>query len=204
MIALLSGRLLYKSPESVVVDVGGVGYEVFIPLSTYYQLPGENGDLRLNIHTHLRDDAIQLFGFLTREELSVFQLLIGVTGVGPKLARNILSGISVDELVSSIAGGDRDRLSAIPGIGAKSAERLILELKDKVRDLAAKTAVKAGPQREKDSLSSDVVSALNNLGYRNVQAEEAVKRAKERLGPGYGFEALLKESFKGLAKRQAG
>src|SRR3989338_6915409 len=158
MIALLSGRLLYKSTERVVVDVGGVGYEVFIPLSTYYQLPDENGDLRLNIHTHLRDDAIQLFGFLTREELSVFQLLIGVTGVGPKLARNILSGISVDELVLSIAHGDKDRLSAIPGIGAKSAERLILELKDKVRDLAAKTAVKAGPLREKDSLSSDVVS----------------------------------------------
>ncbi len=197
MIAHISGRLLHKSTESVVVDVGGVGYEVFIPLSTFYKLPEVNGQLSLKVHTHLREDAIQLYGFLTLEEKEAFQMLIGVSGVGPKLARNILSGIAVGDLVSAIGSSDRARLSAIPGIGAKSADRLILELKDKVKGLHRTERVEA----VKDPLSNDVVSALDNLGYRSAQAEEAVKKAKGALTPPFGFEELFKESLNLLAKK---
>lgn len=197
MIAQISGRLLHKSTESVVVDVGGVGYEVFIPLSTFYKLPDVNGQLSLKVHTHLREDAIQLYGFLTLEEKEAFQMLIGVSGVGPKLARNILSGIPVNDLVSAIGSSDRARLSAIPGIGAKSADRLILELKDKVKGLYRAEKAEA----PKDALSNDVVSALDNLGYKSAQAEEAVKKAKAALAPPYGFEELFKESLKLLAKK---
>src|SRR5574337_1357390 len=197
MIAQISGRLLHKSTESVVVDVGGVGYEVFIPLSTFYKLPDVNGQLSLKVHTHFREDAIQLYGFLTIEEKEAFQMLIGVSGVGPKLARNILSGIAVGDLVSAIGSSDRARLSAIPGIGAKSADRLILELKDKVKGLYKAEKAEA----PKDALSNDVVSALDNLGYKSAQSEEAVKKAKAALTPPYGFEELFKESLKLLAKK---
>ncbi len=198
MIAHVSGRLLHKSTESVVVDVGGVGYEVFIPLSTFYKLPELNGPISLKVHTHVREDAIQLYGFLTLEEKEAFQLLIGVSGVGPKLARNILSGIPVSDLISAIGSSDKARLCSIPGIGAKSAERLILELKDKVKNLP-KADSKTEPS--KDSLSNDVVSALDNLGYKSSQAEEAVKKAKEKIGSPFEFEELFKEALKLLAKK---
>ena len=202
MIARVNGKLIFKSPESAVVDVGGVGYEVFIPLSTFYKLPELFEPVALNVHTHLKEDAIQLFGFLTREEKQVFQLLIGVTGVGPKLARNILSGIAVADLVASISDGNRARLSTIPGIGAKSAERLILELRDKVKELAAATGKSAGGAlSSKDTIGGDVVSALNNLGYRNPQAEDALRKARESLGADAAFERLLKETLKLLSKR---
>lgn len=200
MIAHVKGSLILKSTESVVIDVGGVGYEVYIPLSTFYKLPGLHEELTLKVHTHLREDAIQLYGFLTLEEKEAFQMLISVSGVGPKLARNILSGIDVEGLVSSIETSDRARLSSIPGIGAKSAERLILELKDKVRKLGAAGAPSQGPP-EKDPLAGDVLSALDNLGYKSLQAEEAVKKAKANIRPGFGFEELLKESLKLLSKK---
>lgn len=195
MIANLSGILARKSAESVVVDVAGVGYEVYTPLSTYMRLPDEGRAVSLNVYTHLKEDAIQLFGFLTSAEKDVFTLLISVSGVGPKLAKNILSGIEVAELASALSTGDVARLSAIPGIGAKSAERLVLELKDKVRTIAVASAGAL-----KGSAAGDAVSALLNLGYKNVQAEDAVKKAKDKY-PGAKFEELLRESLKGLSKR---
>ena len=199
MIAHLNGKLIRKSPESVVVDVGGVGYLLFVPLSTYTRLPPTDQPVSLNVHTNLKDDAIELFGFITPEEKEMFQLLISVSGVGPRLARNILSGMDVHDLASSLAGGDRARLSTIPGIGNKAAERLIVELKDKVlklRSFAAKTVPAV-----KDPHSEDVVSALNNLGYRNPQADEAARKARERLGVDAVFEELLKEALKNVSKR---
>lgn len=203
MIAHVNGKLTRKSAESVVLDVNGVGYEVFIPLSTYYKLPEPGEAVFLYVHTHLREDAICLYGFLTLEEKEMFGLLISVSGIGPRLARNILSGINVADLAASIAEGNKARLSTIPGIGAKSAERLILELKDKMKEIL----LKAGPvgitaTEAKDTKTSDVVSALNNLGYKSSQAEEAVRKAKEHLSPPYDFEELLKEALKLVAKRQ--
>jgi Holliday junction DNA helicase RuvA len=199
MIAHLNGRLIHKSTESIIVDANGVGYELCIPLSTYYNLPEEREPVALNVYTHLKDDAIQLFGFLTLEEKEVFRLLISVSGVGPKLARNILSGVAVPDLVASIAEGDKARLSSIPGIGGKSADRLIVELKDRVGGLSAAHA--AAGLTVTEPVTGDVVSALGNLGYRQGQAEEAVKKARAALEDGAGFEGLLKEALKCLAKR---
>lgn len=201
MIAHLKGKLSLKATESVVVDAGGVGYEVFIPLSTFYRLPEQDEPVSLYVHTVLREDAIQLFGFLTLEEKKIFQLLISVTGVGPKLARNILSGIGPCELADAIASSDKARLSAIPGIGGKSAERLILELGDKVKRLTCFAPSEGrAPDELEDGVVRDVVSALDNLGYKSVLAVKAVKKAKEGLGPGFAFEELLKESLKHLSK----
>lgn len=202
MIAHVRGKVIVKSLESVVVEANGVGYEAFIPLSTYYKLPDTGSDIALYIHTHLKDDAIQLFGFLTKEEKEVFQLLITVTGIGPKLARNILSGIAPEDLVSSISRGDKGRLGTIPGIGAKTAERLILELKDKVRGLLSSLGpAMSVATAERDSKTIDVVSALSNLGYKSVQAEDAVKKARESISKDGRFEDLLKETLKILSKR---
>lgn len=201
MIAYIKGALKSKTTESAIVDVNGVGYELFIPLSTFCDLPGEGGLVELNVYTHLKEDAIQLYGFLTPDEKVAFQLLISVTGVGPKLARNILSGIPVADLVNAIGSSDKARLSTIPGIGAKSAERLILELKDKVKNLS-KAGVKEAEPQMKDSLSNDIVSALENLGYKVAQAEEAVKKARALL-PQSNFEAIFKEALKFLSRKQA-
>jgi Holliday junction DNA helicase RuvA len=202
MIALLNGRLVRKTTESVIVDVGGVGYELFIPLSTYYDLPETGGAVKLNVYTHIKEDALQLYGFATDREKDVFELLISVSGVGPKLARNILSGVAVEEFIAALSEGDKARLNAIPGIGAKTADRLIVELRDKV--LALKPMA-AGPGRQGsaagDAVTIDVVSALANLGYRNSHAEDAVRKARASLDPGFGFEVLFKESLRAIAKR---
>lgn len=200
MIAHIRGRLIQKSPDAIIVDVNGVGYEVLIPLSTFYKLPETDETVSLKVHTNLREDAIQLFGFMTQEEKEAFQLLISVSGVGPKLARNILSGIPVEDLVAAIGSADKARLSLIPGIGGKSAERLIVELKDKVKRLIV-AEPKTTEEAPKDSLSSDVVSALDNLGYKNAQSVEAVKKARTALPAGYGFEDLFKEALKFLSKK---
>ncbi len=200
MIASLSGRLIHKSPETVILDVAGVGYEALIPLSTFYRLPEPGETVSLKVHTNLREDAIQLFGFLTQEEKDAFVLLISVSGVGPRLARNILSGISVEDLVSAIASSDKGRLSLIPGIGGKSAERLIVELKDKVKKISAPSE-KAPEEAPKDALSADVVSALENLGYKNAVSVEAVKKARLSGVSEPGFEDLFKEALKFLSKK---
>ncbi len=200
MIAHVNGRLTSKSIDSVIIDVNGIGYEVFIPLSTYYKLPDVNENVALNVHTHLREDAIQLYGFLSREEKEAFVLLISVSGVGPRLARNILSGISVSDLVSAISSSDKGRLSAIPGIGSKSAERLILELRDRIKHIG-KAGEANEPDAGKDQLATDVISALENLGYKNTLSAEAVKKAKAVLPAGFVFEDLFKEALKLLSKK---
>lgn len=201
MIAHIKGKIIHKSPDSVIIDVAGVGYEVHIPLSTYYKLPETEEYVSLNTYTHIREDALQLYGFLTQREKEIFQLLIGVSGVGPRLARNILSGIPADDLVSALSSGDIARLKAIPGIGGKTAERLIVELRDKmtaiVRSHVGEVAA-SGVADKRDDISKDVLSALVNLGYKGNLAEKAIEKAKQ-INTDATFEILLKESLKVLA-----
>src|SRR5512143_3649843 len=166
MIALITGRLAAKSPGEAVVEAGGLGYEVHIPLSSFYELPAEGETVRLFIHTHVREDALQLYGFLTRKEKDLFLALIGVSGVGPKLALNIVSGLPFDQLVDAITRGDDRKVSTIPGIGPKTAARLVLELKDKVAAFGVEPRgpCMTGPL---PNLNRDeAVSALVNLGYK--------------------------------------
>ncbi|MBI3399128.1 MAG: Holliday junction branch migration protein RuvA [Deltaproteobacteria bacterium] len=201
MIAHVKGKIIHKSPESVIVDVGGVGYEVHIPLSTYYKLPETEEYVSLNTYTHIREDAMQLYGFFTQREKEIFQLLIAVSGVGPRLARNILSGIPADDLVSAVSSADIARLKAIPGIGGKTAERLVVELKDKMAAIATGQGARGKGQEmcKADSISSDLFSALVNLGYKGNLAEKAIEKVKQN-NTNATFEVLLKESLKVLAK----
>jgi Holliday junction DNA helicase RuvA len=197
VIGHLRGRLLRKGPQDVVVDVAGVGYRVLIPVSTFYQLGDEGSDVSLRIHTHVREDALSLFGFLTSAEQVLFERLIGVAGVGPKLALNILSGIEVLELIEALRGGDVARLTRIPGVGRKTAERLVLELKDKVPagqvSVDAVPAVPGGPKE-------DLLSALANLGYSRAETERGVDRALREDGSGR-FEDLLRRTLQILSGR---
>jgi Holliday junction DNA helicase RuvA len=200
VIARISGQLSYKSIDHVIIDVGGVGYRLFIPLSTFYTLP-ESGAVSLFTHTHVREDALVLYGFLTMEEKELFVTLIGISGVGPKLAVNILSHIPAAELKQAIAGGDIKRLSALPGIGKKTAERLVLELKDKVGPLVptgedGNTAVAMPPAAA--ATLDDVVSALVNLGYKEAQARKVLKNME--LAPGVTTEEALKGALKILLR----
>lgn len=199
MIALLTGLIAHKSPDHIILDVHGVGYRVHIPFSTYYELPEEGGTATLHIHTSVREDAILLYGFRTRLEKSFFQLLIGVSGVGPKLARDILSNIQPGQLAQALAQGDLAQLSTIPGIGKKTAERLVLELKDKVGklDLSALPAVDAREIPASD-VTDDVVSALLNLGYKEPQVRKAL--AGLDAGKDASVEGLLKQALKTLMK----
>jgi Holliday junction DNA helicase RuvA len=198
MIALLTGKIAHKSPDHIILDVNGVGYRVMIPFSTYYELP-EEGMVSLHIHTSVREDAIQLYGFRTRLEKSFFQLLISVSGVGPKLARDILSNIQPAALAQALSLSDINKLSTIPGIGKKTAERLILELKEKVckLDMGALPMTKARGIPAEDVIE-DVASALTNLGYKEPQ----VRKALAGLGAdgGNGVEELLKQALKVLMK----
>jgi Holliday junction DNA helicase RuvA len=201
MIALLTGRLAFKAPTHLALDIQGVGYEVFIPLSTYYNLPNLNDSLTLSIHTHLREDAIQLFGFSTTQEKDAFVLLMSVSGIGPKSALGILSALPVSDLVSAIQSGDVEKLETVPGIGKKSAGRLVLELKDKVMKLhPALTSHDTHVSRGGDNTFDDALSALTNLGYRASDAKEALKAA-QRSGTGaMTLQELIRESLKNLAR----
>ncbi len=194
MIAKISGTLEHKVPGEVIVDVAGVGYHVFIPLNVFYRLPEVGGAISLHIHTHLREDALQLFGFMEQEEKQIFLLLNGVTGIGPKLAINILSGIPVEELARALKEGDQLKLVSIPGVGKKLAERMIVELRDKLlRVPTAETGRADGSQ-----LTRDAVSALVNLGYRQGEAE---KRVREVTGQGETTLAeVLKEALRRLSQ----
>jgi len=180
MIASLRGKLLEKHPNQVIVDTGGVGYDVTIPVSTFSSLGEPGGDVRLRIHTHVREDAIQLFGFLTVEEKTVFERLISVSGIGPKLAITVLSGLATADLVAAIREGAVERLVRIPGVGKKTAERIVLELKDKLDMLpgAARTATAAPPADALTGTEQDVLSALLNLGCQRAAAETAVRKAR--------------------------
>jgi holliday junction DNA helicase RuvA len=199
MIASLTGTVLAKTPTHLTLDVHGVGYEVFIPLSTYYGLPDLQQTASLRIHTHLREDAIQLFGFLTATEKDAFILLTGVSGIGPKLGLSVLSALSVPDLVSAVQSGDVDKLATVPGIGKKSAGRIALELKDKVERLQVSLAP-TRPQPAEAGVNEDALSALINLGYRPAEAKEALTRVSKGHGEPLPLKDLIRESLKELVR----
>ncbi|HEY5675015.1 MAG TPA: Holliday junction branch migration protein RuvA [Malonomonas sp.] len=199
MIALLTGQLAQRSPEQIIIDVAGVGYRLQVPLSTYYALP-ETGQVQLRVHTHVKEDAIQLYGFLTEAEKSLFALLISVSGVGPKLAITILSHIPAAELALALSQGDVPRLTAIPGIGKKSAERLVLELQDKATKFAM-PGIAANSAAQKPTAGShhqDALSALVNLGYKETLARSTLKSLQT--APDAPLEEVLKAALKILVK----
>ena len=194
MIAFLRGAILEKRPNQVVIDVGGVGYDVTIPISTYSALPATGSEVRLRIHTHVREDALSLYGFLTEEEKTLFERLIGVSGIGPKLAVTVLSGLPTPDLVASIRQGLLEHLVRIPGVGKKTAERIVLELRDKLELLGAAAVAPAPQVGALSALDLDVLSALVNLGCTRPVAEAAVRKAKSQ-GPADGFEPLFRRAL---------
>jgi holliday junction DNA helicase RuvA len=196
MIARLSGKLVVKNPDEIVLDVGGVGYQVFIPLSTFYELPERGESVSLQIYTAVRENAFELYGFLTQQEKEWFKLLLSVSRIGPKLAQHILSGIGADELKTAIIASDLVKLSGIPGIGRKTAERIVLELKDKVPKAEVAQYEAAALPGE---LFDDVLSALLNLGYKRPVAERVVKRAINEAGRDAHLEEVLRLSLKYIA-----
>ncbi len=194
MIANLKGTLVRKSPNEAVIETGGVGYQVMIPLSTFVRL-GEIGEpAELEIHTRLTDDSLTLFGFASHEEKDMFLRLIGISGIGPRLAVNALSGIDPKDLEDSIRRSDVARLSLVPGIGKKTALRIIMELQDKLEEKERLVSRKSSPERD------DLVSALMNMGFRRKEVEQVVDRTLSTAPGGAGFEKLLRESLKRLAK----
>jgi Holliday junction DNA helicase RuvA len=202
VIAHLRGRIFEKQPNRIVVDVNGVGYEVFVPLSTFYGLAEPGGDLALRIHTHVREDALTLYGFATALEQQLFERLIGVSGIGPKVALAVLSGIEPQELTRAIQRADLARLTAIPGVGKQTAERIVVELKDRLPPAPiAASAADAGALAQ-PAMRDDVLSALVNLGYHRPLAEKAVDAAIKLLGSSSdaGFERMLKTALRELAR----
>lgn len=206
MIAHLSGKLLYKQATSVIVDVAGVGYEVTIPLSTFYDLEDVGSLVQLRIYTHVREDTLQLYGFKTARERELFLRLISVSGVGPKLGITLLSGMSADEMIASIRTNNLAKLTLIPGIGRKTAERLVVELREKVaslsspeleEELGAKPEVRT--ELTEDSVRSDSLSALLNLGYQRSAAEKAIDAALGQEGD-LTVESVLRRSLRKLAR----
>jgi Holliday junction DNA helicase RuvA len=194
MIAYLKGTIIQKTPGQVVVDIGGVGYCAAIPLSTYFKL-GEIGDpVELFIHTHLTDNALSLYGFITKDERELFLKLIGISGIGPKLAMNVLSGIEAGELVDAIKKSDVARISLIPGIGKKTALRITMELQDKIEKKEKLLAVRGSKEKE------DLISALLNLGFRRKEVERIVDETIRAMGSDAEIEKLLRECLKRMAK----
>lgn len=201
MIASLTGRLAFKAPTYLILDVHGVGYEVFIPLSTYYGLPSLSENTFLSVHTHVREDAIQLFGFLTSQEKEAFVLLTSVSGVGPKLALSVLSALPVSDLVVAIQSADVEKLTTVPGIGNKSASRLVLELKDKVAKLhPGLVGTQDSLGQGQDVTFDDALSALVNLGYRPPDAKEALKQVKKSHPESIVLKDMIRECLKELAR----
>ena len=203
MIAQLSGKLIYKQPNTVIIDVGGVGYDVTIPVSTFYELGEPGADVSLRIHTHVREDAIQLFGFWTAREKELFLKLTSVSGVGPKLGITMLSGMPAGELITAITSNDLVRLTSIPGVGRKTAERVVVELRDKlaVISLEAREADRAASRElapGEAEVRDDTVSALMALGYPKAIAERAVSFALREQGE-RTIEAVLKRALRRLS-----
>jgi Holliday junction DNA helicase RuvA len=197
MISQIRGRLANKAPGEIIIDCNGVGYGIRVPLSTFYELPELEEEVLLQVYTHVREDALLLYGFLTHKEKELFCLLIGVSGVGPKLAINVLSGISAADLERALCEGDLLGLTRIPGIGRKTAERMLVELKDKVTSAGTATG---GGLPLKDGVVKDALSALINLGYTRSIAEEAVHDVVRQQGHELSLEELLKESLRLLAR----
>ena len=201
MIAHLRGRLLSRKANRVIIETGGVGYEVSIPVSTFYDLGKEGSEVALHIYTHVREDIFSLYGFRTEQEKSLFEKLIAVSGVGPRVAIGILSGLEIEELVPAIRKGDVAKLLHIPGVGRKTAERLILELREKLAGLAIAEAERAtAPAGALGGVEEDVLSALINLGYARSAAENAVREVRAQ-SPDGDFELLLRNSLRVLARK---
>ena len=206
MIAHLTGTLLSKQANSVIVDVSGVGYEVVIPLSTFYELEEPGSKVQLRVYTHVREDALQLYGFKTARERELFLRLISVSGIGPKLGITLLSGMSADEMIASIRNNNLARLTLIPGVGRKTAERLVVELRDKIASLApvdveGQAGLPAAPSETlaEDAVHSDALSALVNLGYQRSAAEKAITAALNEGGE-ITVESILRRTLRRLAK----
>jgi Holliday junction DNA helicase RuvA len=210
MIAYLSGKILTKQPDSVVIDVGGVGYEAHIPLSTFYELGEAGADTSLHIHTHVREDALLLYGFKTARDRELFTTLLSVSGIGAKMGIAMLSAMSADEIILAVRTDDLARLTAIPGVGKKTAERMLIELRDKVMNLSASLTVEAGESakavavgvavsNEGNAVFDDALSALTNLGYQRNAAEKALKQAVQD-GTEISVQKLLRKSLQLLAK----
>ena len=195
MIAHLRGKLLVKHPNQVVVETGGVGYEVNISVPTFSELPAAGAEVALHIHTHVREDVIALYGFMRPAEKQLFEKLMTVSGIGAKLAITILSGMAADEMAGAIRGNDLARLTRIPGIGKKTAERMVLELRDKLPAAAAEPSVAAGSPMEED-----VLSALVNLGYQRAAAEKVLASVMRGGNAGRAFDAMFREALAGLSK----
>jgi Holliday junction DNA helicase RuvA len=198
VIAHLSGTLLEKHVQRIVVDVGGVGYDVAVPLSTFYAVGEPGARIALRIHTHVREDALQLFGFGTALELTLFERLISVSGIGPKVALSVLSGIEPEQLVRAIRSGDVARLVKIPGVGKKTAERLVVELKDRMPTVAA-AEPEAADAEAGDELRGDILSALGNLGYQKAAVEKTVDQVLGVADP-RAFEPVLRQVLRELAR----
>ncbi len=194
MIAYLKGTLIHNTPGHVVIEAGGVGYAAAVPVSSFASLGEIGGTIEIYVHTHLSDDALALYGFLTRDEKAMFLKLIGISGIGPKLAMNILSGIAPGDLEEAIRSGDLARISLVPGIGKKTALRITLELQDKLEQKEKLLAGKVSPEKE------DLLSALQNMGFRHKEAERAVDQTIAANKPGVEFEKLLRDCLKRLAK----
>ena len=199
MIAFLRGRVLEKHPNRVILDVAGVGYDVLVPLSTFYVVGDDGSEISLRVHTHVREDQIALFGFVTALELSMFERLIAVNGIGPKLALSVLSGIEPRELVTAIQRGDLPRLTRIPGVGKKTAERIVVELRDRLPKTMEAEVSGTSPPAKEDVLRDDLVSALANLGYHQQAIDkvlEKVLKDKDALK----FEDALRAALRELAR----
>ncbi|HXG47293.1 MAG TPA: Holliday junction branch migration protein RuvA [Methylomirabilota bacterium] len=203
MIAHLRGKLLAKKANKALIEVGGVGYDVTIPVSTFYELGGIGSDVSLHVYTHVREDALALYGFRTEREKVLFERFLTVSGVGPKMAIAILSGLELNDLIPALRSGNLALLTHIPGVGRKTAERLVLELREKLQDLAepaAEAAPKPPPAGELTGVEADVLSALLNLGYTRAAAEAAVREARKEQPHG-DLEALLRASLRLLARK---
>ena len=200
MIAWLSGRLRHKATDHLIIDVAGVGYQVSVPLSTYNSISDDGEDVSLHIYTHLREDSLSLFGFLTEAEKNMFMLLLGVSGIGPKLALAILSSLSVQDLSHAILASDESRLFSIPGIGKKTAARMVLELKDKMKLIMPMISAPLSDAAIASDNIEDVISALVNLGYKKPHAEETVRKIRH-VRPGLAVEDQIREALSMLMKR---
>jgi holliday junction DNA helicase RuvA len=199
MIGFLRGRIGEKQPNRLLVDVQGVGYEVHVPLSTFYDVGDAGADVTLRIYTHVREDALQLFGFLTDLERQLFERLIGISGIGPKLAIAVLSGMEPRELLSAVQRGDVARLTGIPGVGKKTSERIVLELKDRLAQMGVPAVAGTVPLNGADHVRGDLLSALQNLGYHRPQAEKAVDATLHTMSEPT-FEQALKAALRELVR----
>ena len=199
MIGFLRGHIADKQPNTLIVDVQGVGYEVHVPLSTFYDVGEVGADITLRVYTHVREDALQLYGFLTELERQLFERLIGISGIGPKLAIAVLSGMEPREVLNAVQRGDVARLTGIPGVGKKTSERIVLELRDRLASIALGMPVDAAPANGADRLRGDLLSALQNLGYHRPQAEKAIDSSLQTMSDPT-FEQALKAALRELMR----